>query len=150
MSMYAINAVTLAPSEYDLAVLGLAVHDDELILLQSLQLGILDSSVAETGLTGTIETGMLSLGADEKKYITGFKTTLSGDSTTNVQTTIELDGDTLDLGSYELVGRSGPASFVRPWRLGGGVKADSVSLKFEATAGTAWKLSGLTVNTELL
>ncbi len=93
---------------------------------------------------------MLDLGSTEKKYIAGFKTTLAGDSTTEVWLTIELDGDTIEMGPYELVGRSGPAHFVRRWRLGWGVKADSVALHFEGSDGTEWKLSGLTATAELL
>jgi hypothetical protein len=68
---------------------------------------------------------------------------LSGDSTTTVVVAIELDGREVELGPYDLPGRSGSASFVRQFKLAGGVKADSVSLKFETVAGTAWKLDGL-------
>lgn len=148
--IYAVNAVTLAASKYSLSVLGIAAHDRELYLVQSDQLARLAPATVEEGLVGQVETGFYSLGSDEKKYIAGFRAALFGDGTTNAWVTIELDGDTIEIGPYELVGRSGPASFVRRWRIGWGLKADSVSLRFEAADGTAWKLQGLVVNTELV
>ena len=145
-----INANTLAVTEYDITTVGIMEHGGNLYFVESDALTKLGATGSDTDSTAIVETGMLNLGADEKKYIPEFKATLSGDSTTNAYMTLELDGDSIDMGPYELVGRSGAASFVRKWRPGGGVNADSISLKFQAQGGTAWKLQGLSISAELV
>ena len=147
MSMMVLNANTLAVTEYSLAPLDVVEHEGEVYFVTATGLSKLGSGTLPTAI---IETGMLTLGADEKKYLPDFKTTLSGDSTTQVWVTIELDGREVEMGPYELYDRSGAAQFVRRMKLAGGVKADSVSFHFEGSAGTAWSLNGLIVQAELL
>jgi hypothetical protein len=148
MTVHVLNARTLAVSTYSLAPLDVVEHEGDVYFVTETELSKLTTGTA--AFTTIVETGMISLGADEKKFVPNFLSTLSGDSTTEVTMTIELDGREVEMGPYELPGRSGAASFVRKWKMAGGVKADSMSLKFEGTDGTAWKLSGLTVQAELL
>jgi hypothetical protein len=137
--MYVINANTLAVTEYSLATLDVVEHDSEVWFVTTTELSRLTTGAVDA----SMETGVLALGVDDKKYVAGVKANLSGDSTTTVAVTIELDGREITLGPYDLPGRSGPASFIRQFKLAGGVKADSVSLRFDSTGGTAWKLAGL-------
>ena len=146
--MMVLNAQTLAVSEYSIAPLDVVEHENEVYFVTATGLTKLATGTAD--FTAIVETGRISLGADEKKFVPNFLSTLSGDSTTEVTMTIELDGREVEMGPYELPGRSGSSSFVRKWRMAGGVKADSMSLKFEATDGTAWGLGGLIVQAELL
>lgn len=143
-----LNANTLAVSEYSISALDAIVFDGELYFVQADGLVKLAAGTADSA--AIVKTGMLNLGADEKKYVPGLRATLAGDSTTTVTVTIELDGDSRDLGPYELVGRSGPASFVRKWKLAGGVKVDNLALTLNGSGGTDWKLQGLSVSAELL
>lgn len=139
MSTWVLNANTLAVSQYNITALDVVEHEGEVYFVTATGLSKLTTGAVDA----SIETGVLSLGADDKKYIAGVKARLSGDSTTTVLVAIELDGREVELGPYDLPGRSGPAAFVRQFKLAGGVKADSVSLKFETVAGTAWALDGL-------
>lgn len=135
----AINASTLAVTEYSVTAIDVLEHNGEMWFVAAGELSKFTTGTVDA----SIETGMLELGIDDKKYVAGVKARLSGDSTTGVTFTIELDGRELEFGPYDLPARSGSASFVRQFKLAGGVKADSVSLKFETVAGTAWSLDGL-------
>lgn len=146
-----LNANTLAVSEYTVPALDVVTYEGVLHFVQADGLATLDLATTDPGdVVALLESGMLALGTDGKKYVPRFNATLSGDSVTEAWATIELDGDSIEIGPYELPGRSGPASFVRKWRLAGGIKADSISLRFEGKAGTAWKLQGLTIDAELV
>lgn len=143
--MWAMNANTLAVSTWDCT--GQPVSDgSNLYLLDTESLDVFGSNIASLVVT----TGMLTLGADEKKYISDIKVTLAGDSTTNVTISLELDGYTWTLGPYEMVDRQGAASFTRKWTFAKGVNADSIKLSFAASGGTSWKLQGLVVDAELI
>lgn len=146
-----LNTNTLAVSEYTVPALDVVTYEGVLHFVQADGLATLDLATTDPGdVVALLESGMLALGTDGKKYVPRFNATLSGDSVTEAWATIELDGDSIEIGPYELPGRSGPASFVRKWRLAGGIKADSISLRFEGKAGTAWKLQGLTIDAELV
>jgi len=147
---YIVNANTLSVSTYDIDVLGVVSHGDELLFVEALQLTKRAAVGTTIDFSAIVETGDLDLGADEKKYIPRIKAAVSGDATTEVWVTIDLDGDSIEMGPYELPGRSGSSSFVRPWRFSNGFKADSVSLKFEGSEGTTWGLDGLIVSAELV
>jgi hypothetical protein len=139
--IHVLNANTFAVSQYTgSAWIGVTEIDGKTLLLRTNgldeQAGTTDNGEA---VVPVVTLGMLNLGVNSKKYVSQFKTTLSGDGTTNVQATLELDGDTITIGPYELVGRSGAATFDRSWRIGGGVKADSFSLQFTGS-GVGWSL----------
>lgn len=145
-----LNTNTLAVSEYALDAKAVVSHAGKLYLVQEAGLGKLDAARGELPFTAVVETGKISFTNDGKKYFLRFMATLAGDSVTESWVELQLDGQTIEIGPYELPGRSGPASFVRKWRLAGGVKADSLSLRLEGSQGTAWKLQGLAVETELV
>ena len=146
MTIHVLNAKTLAVSTYTPAPLDVVAHAGEVYFLGATALEKLDAGTVDA----SIQTGVLELGVDDKKFIAGVKARLSGDSTTEVTVTIELDGREVELGPYDLPGRSGAKSFVRQFKLAGGVKADSVSLKFDTVAGTAWGLDGLSLQADSL
>ena len=146
MTVHVFNARTLAVSTYTAAPLDVVAHDGDVYFVTATGLEKLSTSTVDA----SIETGVLELGVDDKKFIAGVKARLSGDSTTGVTVTIELDGREVALGPYDLPGRSGAKPFVRQFKLAGGVKADSVSLKFDTVAGTAWKLEGLSLQADSL
>jgi hypothetical protein len=146
MTIHVLNAKTLAVSTYSAAPLDVVAHDGEVYFVGATALEKLDTGTVDA----SIETGVLELGVDDKKFIAGVKGRLSGDSTTEVTVTIELDGREVELGPYDLPGRSGAKPFVRQFKLAGGVKADSVSLKFDTVAGTAWGLEGLSLQADSL
>lgn len=150
MTVYAMNAATLAVSEYTNDANSVAAHESGFYFLAPTGLVELGTKQSEVGLASTIKTGMLSLGVDGKKYVPRVSATLEGDSITKLWVELELDGDTLELGPYELPGRSGPASFVRKWKLSWGLKVDNVAVRLEGSEGAGWKVHGLTVEAELV
>lgn len=140
-----INCQTLAVSEYALEVVDTVAYDDELVVMtESTLTGFGDDEVGDTPV-GVLETGWLSLGIDGQKHVTTVSQTLQTDSTSTVLITAELDGREVELGPYDLPSRTGSAPFVRQFKVAGGIKADSVALKYESPDDTAWALRGVTL-----
>lgn len=138
----AFNAVTMAASEYDLAVVGVAAYDGDLYCLDGALRRFVEPGDSAEVVESFIETGEIVVASERAQSVRELWMMLAADSTMRVSTLTESYGADLDV-IYEILVLSSASPRARRVKFGRGVRSERWVFRLATTAaGGTWTLDG--------